>query len=263
MSISVSELILLGKYEPVENARILSEIAPEVELMMDADFWEYGEDGWEKQLKTFEGNEWHLSIHPPAWDTNLAAPIRPLRETALFLNKKALNFAKAVGSKQMVFHPGYTDSVSNFNRTRAIDNMYESLDELVQLAKPEGITLAFENIASPSKALFTAEEFIHALDGIDPCVQYLLDLGHANMNHWNLVRVIEEISSRVCGFHIHDNNGNGDQHLPIGYGSIQWNGVFGAMKQLPNEILYVLEYQTNTPLEELKTGVKILQQVFD
>ena len=185
MRISASEFILFCN-PPLENVRRLSSIVPEVELMMDGDAWEHDQNGWAAQVKMLKGINVPMSAHPPAWDVNPAAPLLALREAASFLNKKTLEFCVDMGIKQMVYHPGYYDRDSFFSLNRAKDHAYQLLDELIALAKPAGITLAFENIGGPAATLFTQEEFIHALDGIDPCAQLLLDVGHANMNDWNI-----------------------------------------------------------------------------
>jgi hypothetical protein len=35
---------------------------------------------------------------------------------------------------------------------------------------------------------------------------------------------------------------DGDSHRPIGRGTIPWDDVFAAMRQLPEDVLYVMEY---------------------
>ncbi|MBO6039750.1 MAG: sugar phosphate isomerase/epimerase [Oscillospiraceae bacterium] len=197
-------------------------------------------------------------MHPPAWDVNAAAPIGALREAAMWMNRKGAELCHAVGGTQVVFHPGYYDSESNFSRSRAQEHCYRALEDLVSVCKPLGLTVAFENIAGPAMALFTQEEYIHALDGIDPCVKFLLDVGHAHCNRWDIPAVIDAIAPRLCGFHLHDNDGSGDAHLPIGKGTIAWEPVFAAMRKLPDDVLYVLEYAANTPLSALEEGRDLL-----
>lgn len=257
MRISASEFILFCR-PPLENVRALSRIVPEVELMMDGDAWDHDEDGWSEQAAQLKGCGVPFSVHPPAWDVNAAAPIKALRDAAVFLNLRAVDFCREVGGTQIVYHPGYYDRDSNFSRTRALDASYALLDEMIALCRDHGVTIAYENIAGPSMALFTQEEYIHALDGIDPCVRFLLDVGHAHYNHWDIPAVIDRIGDRLCGFHLHDNDGTGDAHLPIGRGTIPWEGVFAAMRRLPGDPLYVLEYATNTPLSELERGRDLL-----
>ncbi len=194
--------------------------------MMDGDAWEHDQNGWAAQVKMLKGYKRPHERASPAWDVNPAAPLRALREAASFLNKKTLEFCVDMGIKQMVYHPGYYDRDSFFSLNRAKDHAYQLLDELIALAKPAGITLAFENIGGPAATLFTQEEFIHALDGIDPCAQLLLDVGHANMNGWNIPEVIDRTAGRLCALHLHDNDGTCDAHLPMGQGNIDWNRTF-------------------------------------
>lgn len=257
MRISASDFILFCN-PPEENVERLAKIVPEVELMLDGDAWDYDIEGWPKQAEALKHFAVPFTVHPPAWDVNAAAPIRALRDAAARLNKAAAVFCHEIGATQIVFHPGYYDGDSFFSKTRARNFCYAQLDELIQVCKGRGITIAFENIASPSMALFTQEEYIHALDGIDPCVKFLLDVGHAHFNHWNIPAVIDRIGDRLCAFHLHDNNGSGDSHLPMGQGSIEWNDVFAAMRQLPKDVVYVMEYAAGTPLSTLEEGKNLL-----
>lgn len=257
MRISASEFILFCN-PPAQNVETLSKIVPEVELMVDGDAWDYGKNGWEEQVRQLKGSAVPFTVHPPAWDVNVAAPIRALREAGATLNKMSLELCKELGAKQMVYHPGYYDSDSAFSKSRARNFSYGLLEELVDMAKPLGVTLAFENIAGPAATLFDQEEFIHALDHVDPCVKYLLDVGHAHMNGWDIPYVIDALADRLCGLHLHDNDGKGDAHLPIGKGTIPWMNVFQSMKKISPECIFILEYATNTPLSALAEGRDLL-----
>ena len=261
MIIEASELILLN-HDPIENAKKIGAIVPAVEMMLDGDSWDDRDNSWEKIAANLSELNLHFTVHPPAWDHNVAAGLYSLRKTARDLNISALNVAKIIGAKQVVFHTGYCDSGSYFNRKTAQKHSLEALYELIEIAKPEGIRVAVENVAPPQKALYTQEEFVHILDEIDKTAQYLLDLGHAHMNHWNLPWVIRQIAPRLCGVHIHDNNGEGDQHLPIGRGTIEWEKVFQEMKKVRDDCHLVLEYAPGTSLAELKDGVNLLRNQF-
>lgn len=257
MRISASEFILFCD-PPEENVKRLRQIVPEIELMLDGDAWDYDEPGWPKQAAALKDCGVPFTVHPPAWDVNIAAPIRALREAAVTLNLAAADLCHAVGGSQIVYHPGYYDGDSFFSKSRAVGFCYEGLEKLIAVCKPLGITIAFENIAPPSMALFTQEEYIRALDGVDPCVKFLLDVGHAHFNHWDIPAVIEGIGDRLCGFHLHDNDGSGDAHRPIGHGTIPWDACFAVMRELPKNVVYVMEYAAGTPLSELEKGRDLL-----
>ena len=259
MHISASEFILFCG-DPAENVRKLNAIVPEVELMIDGDAWDLDANGtWDKQIASLKNLGVPYTVHPPAWDVNAAAPISTIREVATILNRKSVELAAQLGATQVVFHPGYYDGTAFFSKTRAKDFCYQQLESIVAAAKPHGITVAFENIAGPAMTLFTQEEFIHALDGIDPCVKFLLDVGHANMNSWDIPKVIETIGHRMGGMHLHDNNGKGDAHVPMLQGTIDWERSFAAMKaSLPEDCVLVMEYNSGTPLSTLEEGKNLL-----
>ena len=257
MRISASEFILFC-HPPKENVEQLKAIVPEVELMIDGDAWDYAEEGWPEQAASLQGCGVPFTVHPPAWDVNPTAPIRALRDAAALLDLSAVDFCHAVGGSQVVFHPGYYDGDSFFSKTRAQGFCYELLEKMVEKCRPLGITVAFENIAPPAMALFTQEEYIHALDGIDPCVKFLIDVGHAHFNGWDIPHVIDRCADRLCGFHLHDNNGDSDSHRPIGQGTIPWDSLFGSMRHLKKDVLYVMEYAAGTPLSALAEGRDLL-----
>lgn len=261
MVLGASDLILLND-EPIENAKRLSQIVPSVELMLDGDAWDDADGAWERLAGKLAEPAWEFTVHPPAWDHNVAAGLHSLRHTAQELNKKALELAVRVGAKQMVFHTGYCDRNSRFSRELAQRRSMEALQELIELAKPHGITLGVENVSTPQNSLYTQEEYVHILDGVDDTAQYLLDLGHAHMNGWDIPWVLENIGPRLCGLHIHDNNGRGDQHLPIFQGSIPWGKVFAVMDTLRDDCHFILEYAPGTALDDLRQGADILRSRF-
>ncbi len=259
MRISASEYILFCN--PTEqNVERLHELVPEIELMLDGDAWDSEEEDWQKKIGRLKNSRVPFTVHPPAWDVNPAAPVREIREAAAKVNRHALEVCRELGVKQVVYHPGYYDKRSRFSRKLAWKRSYELLEELVTIAKPQGITIAYENIGGPAVSLFTQEEYIHALDDVDPCVKYLLVVGHAHINGWDIPEVIDALSDRLCGLHLHDNDGAGDSHLPIGQGTIPWEDVFASMKCLSPECVFVLEYAPGTPLAALEVGRELLRE---
>lgn len=261
MELGASELIVLGD-DPLDNAHRLHDIASGVELMLDSNSWDDANGNWLRQARRLQNSGISFTVHPPAWDCNIASAVFALRNAALDLNRRALDVCVAVGAKQMVFHPGYCDWPARFDRKQAQQYSRQALEELIPIAKAHGIVLGVENIASPSNALYTQEEYIHLLDDVDETAQYLLDLGHAHFNGWDIPTALDAIGPRLCGLHIHDNDGRGDQHLPIFAGTIPWEAVFHSMERLPHHCHFILEYAPGTPLDRLKEGVQILRERF-
>ena len=81
-----------------------------------------------------------------------------------------------------------------------------------------------------------------ALLDLFPEAGVLLDTGHAHVNGWDIPAVVKALGKRLVACHLHDNSGQGDEHLPIGQGSIDWRGYFKAIKKHAPKAVQVLEY---------------------
>ena len=146
-----------------------------------------------------------------------------------------------------------------FFREMAKKRAEETTHRLAEEARAMGLRLAFENVGYHGQSIYTEAEYAGALDNVDSVVGYLIDIGHAHLNGWNIPQMIERLSHRLVGLHIHDNNGSSDQHRPIYDGSVPWEDIFQVMKKsCGSECECILEYAPGTPLDILILGKKIL-----
>lgn len=259
MKVSYSELILLNN-PVIDNVKALMEAGSnKIELMMDAAGWDsYGGD-YSKLVKELRALGAEYSVHPAAWDINLTAEMELLRDAAFCHHMDVLRFCADIGAYQMVLHPGFSYSPC-FDKETAKKRAHEATCKLAKEAKRLGVKLAFENVGYNGASIYTEEEYARALDEIDPVVGYLIDIGHANVNHWDIPALMEKVSDRLIGLHIHDNDGTSDAHLPIGQGNVDWDKVIPAMKKIRcKECEYILEYAPGTSLEMLERDKDMLE----
>ena len=84
------------------------------------------------------------------------------------------------------------------------------------------------------RAYASMDELIAVAERLDPDrADLCLDIGHLHIAErqdpgLNLDRA-DTVLRRVRHFHIHDNGGERDEHLPPGQGAIDWHGFFGAI----------------------------------
>jgi sugar phosphate isomerase/epimerase len=258
LNITFSELCLLGK--PVlQNVRDLMDAGcKNIELMQDGEGWDDLDDRWDTLAAELPKTGASFSLHPAAWDINLTSPIGELREAAYTLHEKAILFARRIGAAYVVVHPGFCGS-SAFDKSRARRLAREAAERLAAKAKTLGQRLAFENVGYHGSSIYTEEEFCHALDSLDETAGYLIDTGHAHINHWNVPALIDRLKDRLLAIHLHDNNADADRHLPIYEGSLDWPGIFRAIRNIPGGCDLTLEYAPGTPLSKLDEGRRILQ----
>ena len=222
-------------------------------------FYDFGKDYyWDKELLAWGDRD--LTIHGPCVAIDLA---KSQERDYLEIYEPVFKYAKAHNVEFVVVH-------SNETATDDLDYLKGliilRLHKILDLAKRYGVTLAIENVGLKCKnnLIFDFDDFIQ-LPAEFPEAQFLIDTGHAHTNGWDLVKTVEALAPVLIGCHVHDNDGTGDQHLPVGWGTIDWETYFAAMKNLAPSAVLTLEYskgfanakELETHIDELKAKYQI------
>ncbi len=105
------------------------------------------------------------------------------------------------------------------------ERVFRSLDALRPLAEASGVRIALEN--GGSHASFDAIEHVFgSYDGAYVGLCY--DSGHGNLFPEGLDR-LNAVKERLIAVHLHDNDGQGDQHKPLFTGTIDWERLAGVL----------------------------------
>lgn len=261
MKISYSENILLTKDVKENVLELIEHGAEAIELFMDGPRWNAMEDQFEEIAAELKDLPVPYSIHPPAFDINLTSENRAVREVAFSEYKKSIQFAQMVDASHVVIHPGFAYS-KVFDKKVAVERAILYLKELSAFAKEYKVRLAIENVGYGGSSIFTQEEFSNFLNHFegDETVGYLVDVGHALLNDWDIPKVIKDTKDRLLALHLHDNHGTSDNHLPIGEGKIEWEPIFQVIREEAIDCEFILEYAQHIPLEKLKEGKALLQK---
>ena len=158
--------------------------------------------------------------------------------------KKMILFCDKVGCKNLVIH-GYTaprhGDYEDVEEAYAInDKLYTSL---IPELKQTNVTICLENLfggggptilagicSEPHEAVETIERY-NALAGKE-CFGFCLDIGHMNRLRQDPRRVIPILGKHLKALHIHDNNGDTDQHKAPYTGSVDWKGFYTTLKKV-------------------------------
>lgn len=112
---------------------------------------------------------------------------------------------------------------------------------------PQGCRLAIENMDGTDE-ISTAADLNQIVKVFDGRVGICLDTGHAHMRGLDLPDQIRQMGSRLIATHIADNRGKADEHAMPFFGSIPWEDVMQAMKDIDYkgnftyEIMYFFRY---------------------
>lgn len=180
---------------------------------------------------------------------NLASQDPSILEQSRMHISGAIDFCSNLGTRLFTFHAGFCLDPDNrfrfskdqpFDYEAAFNTFIESVDEMNCYAQQRGIRIAIENnvLAEYNLAnghdqfllLCRAEEFERLWDRVPSAnIGMLLDLGHLKVtSHWlqfDRYEFIDRIKDRVFALHLHENNGQVDEHAELDKTSWCWQVI--------------------------------------
>jgi sugar phosphate isomerase/epimerase len=251
MNIAVSNL----SYQGLFTNRLLKlpkEIGIEVYAETGSDFY------WDHLLpKLMDGREGHLSVHGPYQNIDLSSPdiefeaVRDVYEWTFKLCQK-------YNAIHCVCHPyAYRPRNTMTNDEIAERKRYcvERVALLHNIAQEHGVELLVENMAEKDGLLSqdTFSELFLPVEGLN----FLIDLGHANIQEWDMDSMFECLGGRIRGYHINDNFGDADSHLMAFAGNYDWNRFFCKYQTYTPNASLVCEYINGT-IDEIVASVQAI-----
>ncbi len=186
-------------------------------------------------FETISSYDKDIYLHSPTIDLNPASLNQGIREETLKQLEETVNFAVEIGASAVTTHPGMIhrleDRVRNYGMTYAL----EILTRANEYAENRGIKFSIENM--PNKYSYFCNSAKEHKMFVEECGSYAtVDTGHANTS--------EDVKSffkidKIAYYHLNDNNGEKDQHLPLGEGTLD----LGLLTGINNGIIELNSYQ--------------------
>ncbi len=158
--------------------------------------------------------------------------------------KRALEVAEHIPFHYLIQHLGHGRQSMD---PRKFDAAFSSLEHLVVFAKQRGVVIALENTPGELTSPSSLRQFIHETRLHD--LRLCFDTGHAHLED-GIEASFEMMRERVISTHIHDNQGERDEHLLPYEGTIDWDvaleAIAGAAQPLPI-VLELKEQGAGTP----------------
>ena len=193
------------------------------------------------------------------------APFPSFKPQVRGMLKRAIECTAEAGGKICVIHP------DNCSSPEVNAEFYM---ELLPFAKEHGVKIATENMwnwtrengldQAAAAACSHHDDFVAHLDAVnDEFFTACLDIGHAEMKglDTSAPEMIRAIGSRLGALHIHDNDRWRDLHQIPFAGSIDWNEVVKALREVDYKGELTLEadtYLNAFNAENIEVGVKNL-----
>ena len=151
--------------------------------------------------------------------------------------KRAIEVAEKVPFKYLIQHLGVSgEEYDEFK----LEAAFTALEDLQLFARHRGVEILIENI--PNR-LSSAERLMQFNEITHLNLHFCFDIGHANLGE-GVESTYQLLAERIRSTHIHDNNGEDDQHLfPVlaEGGTIDWKRAMELLRSRSSQYPLLLE----------------------
>lgn len=198
------------------------------------------------------------SVHASNINVNLASLNPTIRKASEKVVNDAVRFTAEINGEFLISHVGRLskDYPKSFLE-KALKNVTESLKRINKTANDLDVTFTLENDHKARDYILAGypEQIRFFIENIGCNLTF--DVGHAN-TLGKPEEFIETLKLFIVNVHLHDNNGEGDSHLPLGRGNINFQKVFNAFGNRIAKIPLTVECHSFEGLEESVTLLRKL-----
>lgn len=172
-----------------------------------------------------------LVCHLPTFLTT-ADLTESLRRASITEMRRSLSVAADLGAKKVVLHPSMVFGMGPFVMDTVKSHAHEFLSIMDAVSRNLGMTICLENMM-PRNLLGVEPEYFEEIFKTFPSLKLTLDTGHANIadpGGNRLKELLGRFANRIGHLHFSDNSGRGDEHLPVGKGTVNFVDVVQAIK---------------------------------
>ena len=206
------------------------------------------------------------SIHGP-YDTY------PNDNKNLEVIEKVFSIADYIHAKYIVIHT----ATINQDYRDALLKAVSDLKRYCKIAAKHSIILLIENMVREKKydrIGVLPSEILQVIQLVnEENLKFCFDVGHGNLSAnqygFDIVDFVTVLRPYLCHMHIHDNTGVpptvndslGDQHLSLGRGKIDYEGIFSALNESKVENLVLELLPTNTTRAQALDSITTLREL--
>ncbi len=170
-----------------------------------------------------------VTFHSPFMDLSPGSPDPSVLALTRRRFEQVLRIAEFFHPLRIVCHAGYDWKRYGHLREKWLENSVKTWEWMASGTKDVGAVLMLENVYERSpEEMAPVLESLRA-QGVGLC----LDTGHqAAFGTTPLPEWTEVLSPYLGQLHLHDNLGDRDEHLALGEGNIDFEGLFRALRKL-------------------------------
>jgi sugar phosphate isomerase/epimerase len=189
----------------------------------------------------------HTTLHAPFQDMLPGAGDKFILQAVRDKFRRCFDLIEIFKPHSVVCHLGYLDYVHSYQFDGWLAASLDTWRELLTIAEPSDTPIMFENTyeTDPGIHKVLLETLDSPLAGFCLDVGHLLAFAHSNWNDWLTI-----LGPWLGQLHLHDNKGVLDDHLPVGRGDFDFQGLFSYLKSNSLKPIITLEPRSESDLWE-------------
>jgi fructoselysine 3-epimerase len=177
------------------------------------------------------------------FEPSLISPNRWHRTDRSNMIRIALDFAQAIGASNISITTGRC--LGGMPPDKAAAQFAESIKPLLDHADRVGVNIGIE--CEPGLFLEYAEELKDWIDRLNhPRFGANLDIGHSQVLGEDLAGAIHLLGDRIWNLHVEDIPGRKHYHMIPGEGTMPWEKIVGALREINYQKFLTVELYTQT-----------------
>jgi len=209
-----------------------------IEICLSGDMLDnYPAKDIDRLLKFLKERDKDCTFHAPYQDLNPGSLDREIRKITLRRFHQTLELASEFKPLIIVFHTGFDPWRYSDLEDEWLRLSLKTWEEVLRRAEGISAKLALENVfeSKPQQILRIIKEF-------SPPLGFCFDVGHYNVfSHLPLKSWFEILHKFLLELHLHDNNGQLDEHLGLGQGCFPFDELLSLLKLFPSSALLTIE----------------------
>lgn len=209
-----------------------------------------------------------------AFPCYVAEPSDGYNDYLLNVLKKTIIGCAYIGCKRLIIHPFFLDYKRKLDPQEEWDLNIDRYSQLIPLAKEHGVTICLENMFTTFNGkryeaicsdITMACKYVDTLNEIagERVFAFCVDTGHLLLLGKDVKQSIIQLGDRIECFHVHDNNGVEDQHMPPYTGKMDWNRFVEGLKAIGFDKTMCFETYYYWTYIDPKAGCSFLRFIAD
>lgn len=182
-----------------------------------------------------------MAVHGPFLGMEYIHPDHLIRGVVHRRMDMTLDVAVKLGACRVILHSGYKPEIDLFRLQDAwLSESVEFWRREIRRWADSGITIVLENDTEKSPDLLA-----RLVDEVgSPFLGLCMDIGHQHVfSELDALEWVRRMDRRLFHIHLHDNDGTGDTHWPIGRGTIDFEPFYAAIMRHAPQATISLEVE--------------------